>query len=124
MSTTPKKRREVGEYFIDRKIGSGTYAKVYKVTHKTNEKVFAMKVIDKKKLEGRHLEANLELEISIMARYRHRNLVRLRHTMRGPKNIFLVMEYCGGGDLAGAIAKHGPLPEATVELFTTSLSGS
>ena len=76
-----KKRREVGDYWIDQKIGSGTYAKVYKCTHKNTEKVFAMKAIDKKKIEGRHLEANLELEISIMVRYRHRNLVHLIHTM-------------------------------------------
>ena len=117
-----KKRREVGDYWIDQKIGSGTYAKVYKCTHKNTEKVFAMKAIDKKKIEGRHLEANLELEISIMMRYRHRNLVHLMHTMRGPKNIFLVMEYCGGGDLAEAISKHGPLPESKVEPLLAQLA--
>ena len=109
MSTVPRKRREVGDYWIDRKIGSGTYAKVYKCTHKATNDVYAMKVIDKKKISGKNLQANLELEISIMARFRHNNLVRLHHTMRGPKNIFLVMEYCGGGDLASAISKHAPL---------------
>jgi serine/threonine-protein kinase ULK/ATG1 len=122
MSTEPRKRREVGDYWIDRKIGSGTYAKVYKCTHKATNDVYAMKVIDKKKISGKNLQANLELEISIMARFRHNNLVRLHHTMRGPKNIFLVMEYCGGGDLASAISKHAPLPENVVEPLMAQLA--
>jgi len=121
-ATPQKKRREVGVYYIDQKIGSGTFAKVYKCTHKTNSKVYAMKVIDKRKIGKNKLQANLELEISIMARFRHNNLVRLHHTMRGPKNIFLVMEYCGGGDLANAILKHGPLPENVVEPLMAQLA--
>jgi serine/threonine-protein kinase ULK2 len=103
----------VGDYDVDRKVGSGSFAKVYRATHRRTRQVVAIKAVDKKKLNVRH-QQNLASEIKIMRRFQHWNLVRLLGTYSGPRHMYLVMEFCGGGDLAGAIAKHGPLPESPI----------
>ena len=108
-AATPK-RRSVGDFDIDRKVGSGSFAKVYRATHQRTKRIVAIKAVDKRKLNVKH-QQNLESEIKIMRRFQHRNLVRLLGTYSGPRHMYLVMEYCGGGDLASAIRRYGPLPE-------------
>lgn len=111
---------------------------VYKGHHKTSGRVVAIKAISLAKLDKRAL-SNLESEISIMRRTRHPNIVRLLDIQvcvdvfaRGPmqpshtitlstpprilvqkseKYIYLILEYCGGGDLSRLIRKKGPLSE-------------
>lgn len=112
---------------------------VYKGHHKASGRVVAIKAISLAKLDKRAL-SNLESEISIMRRTRHPNIVRLLDIQvrvlsvfaRGPlqpshtvtlstsprilvqkseKYIYLILEYCGGGDLSRLIRKKGPLSE-------------
>ena len=50
---------------------------------------------------------NLETEISIMRRHRHPNIVALRDVVRTDRHFYLILEYCGGGDLQGLIRSRG-----------------
>jgi serine/threonine-protein kinase ULK/ATG1 len=42
---------------------------------------------------------NLELEISILRKYRHPNIVCLHDVQKTERHFYLILEYCGGGDL-------------------------
>ena len=57
----------------------------------------AIKTMPKKKI-GDGLD-KIKEEIKILARLDHPNICKYYETYESPKNIYLVMEYLGGGDL-------------------------
>lgn len=56
---------------------------------------------------------NLDLEISILTTYQHPNIVCLENSHKSDQYIYLILEYCAGGDLQGLIRsrKAGRLTE-------------
>ncbi|ESQ40638.1 hypothetical protein EUTSA_v10015596mg [Eutrema salsugineum] len=97
-------------YEVGRLLGQGTFAKVYygRSVH-TNESV-AIKMIDKDKVMRVGLSDQIKREISIMRIAKHPNVVELYEVMATKSRIYLVLEYCKGGELFNKIAK-GKLKE-------------
>ena len=100
----------IGDYVVTRHLGAGSFATVYKGHHRETNDVVAIKAISLRRLDRKSLE-NLESEISIMRRVKHHNIVRMLDVQKSEKFIYLILEYCGGGDLSRLIRKQGPLPE-------------
>lgn len=71
--------KRVGDYILDKRIGWGAFAQVYKgFSIKTNEP-FAIKVVDVCRLADKNskLTENLNYEIRILKELSHTNIVRL-----------------------------------------------
>lgn len=114
--------KTVGNYSIESKVGAGNYATVFKAVHKISHEVFAIKMIAKEKLgNDQRLYANLESEIMIMRNYIHPNVVRLFENLTSGRNIYLVLEYCPGGDLFRFIRKHKHLSDIVAKHFFVQL---
>ena len=114
--------KTVGNYIIDGKIGSGSYAQVFKGIHKVTGELYAVKVIAKEKLgNDERLYTNLESEILIMRDYIHVNVVRLFENMTSGRNIYLILEFCPGGDLTKYIKKSHHLSEGVSRNFMLQL---
>jgi serine/threonine-protein kinase ULK/ATG1 len=111
------KIKVVAGYAIQQKLGSGSFAVVYKgvrvpasqsqqsataTVTEGSEPVdtVAIKAITRisEKLTKKVLQ-NLEIEISILRTYRHRNIVCLHDVQKTERHFYLILEYCGGGDL-------------------------
>jgi serine/threonine-protein kinase ULK/ATG1 len=91
-------RASIGDYVVTSKLGSGSFAVVYKGYHKTSKTPVAIKALSLSKLNGKLLE-NLEMEISIMRQIDHPNVVKLYDIKKTDKHMYLMLEYCAGGDL-------------------------
>ncbi|EGZ16349.1 hypothetical protein PHYSODRAFT_450814, partial [Phytophthora sojae] len=91
-------RASIGEYVVTSKLGSGSFAVVYKGYHKTSKTPVAIKALSLHKLNGKLL-ANLEMEIAIMRQIDHPNVVKLYDIKKTDKHMYLMLEYCAGGDL-------------------------
>ncbi|KAJ0400535.1 hypothetical protein P43SY_008398 [Pythium insidiosum] len=91
-------RATIGDYVVTSKLGSGSFAVVYKGYHKVTKAPVAIKALSLSKL-NRKLLANLELEIAIMRQIDHPNVVKLYEIKKTEKHMYLVLEYCAGGDL-------------------------
>lgn len=80
----------------------------------TETDTVAIKAINRKseKITKKVLQS-LELEISILQQYQHANIVCLREVHKTDNHIFLILEYCAGGDLRRLIRsrKSGRLTE-------------
>lgn len=99
--------QSVGEYVLDREIGKGSFAQVFRAHHQHPPyQLVAVKSVTRSKLSPKLLE-NLEGEISILKSMRHTNIVDLRDCLYTDEHIHLIMEYCPGGDLSLYIRKHG-----------------
>lgn len=118
-----KKRRTVGPYIVDRRIGSGSFADVYRGRHRDTGHRVAIKAVKREKLQlsKKHYE-NLLSEIEIMKTIDHRNVVKFLGKEESERHIYLVLEYCAGGDLSQLIRRIGRLSEAMALRFTKQLA--
>ena len=114
----------VNNYQLCTLLGKGSYAKVYKAVKLDTGEDYAVKAIDMEKIGvDETLRRNLSHEIAIMRGCCHENLCRLVEHFQGSKHIYLVLEYCAGGDLQKFIRKSGRLPEFhVVRTFMKQLS--
>jgi serine/threonine-protein kinase ULK/ATG1 len=125
------KVKVVAGYALQQRLGSGSFATVYKgirVPSNTNSnnnedestndspppEIVAVKAIGRtsEKLTKKVL-SSLELEISILRTYRHPNIVCMHDVQKTERHFYLVLEYCGGGDVQRLIRtrKTGRLSE-------------
>lgn len=84
-------------------------------------------VISKEKLQKPHERNSIEKEIETMRvaveQYEngHPHIVRLLCTKESQHHIFIVLEYCAGGDISTYIKLNGGLPEQKARVFMSHL---
>jgi calcium-dependent protein kinase len=88
------------KYIIHPKfLGTGTYGKVFLGTNSANTDIkVAIKTLSKKKLTEKAI-AEIKDEIQILQTLDHPNIIRYLETFENEKFMYLVMEYCEGGEL-------------------------
>jgi serine/threonine protein kinase len=64
---------------------------VYLAIHKSTKKENAIKVINKKDL-GKDYEKNLKMEVDILKKVNHPNIIALKELFDTPDKLYLVME--------------------------------
>lgn len=102
-------------YELHETIGSGGFAKVKLATHTlTGEKV-AIKIMDKKAL-GDDLP-RVKVEINAMKELRHQHICQLMQVIETDEKIFMVLEYCPGGELFDYIVAKDRLSESEARFF-------
>ncbi|KAG8904296.1 Serine/threonine-protein kinase [Tulasnella sp. 403] len=97
---------EAYPYIITQEIGKGSFATVYKGFHDKTRKAVAVKTVSRSILTHKLLE-NLESEIAILKALTHKHITELKDIVKARNNIYLVMEYCSGGDLSKYIRHRG-----------------
>ncbi|KAF6352743.1 unc-51 like kinase 3 [Rhinolophus ferrumequinum] len=108
-------------YILTERLGSGTYATVYKAyAKKDTREVVAIKCVAKKSLNKASVE-NLLTEIEILKGIRHPHIVQLKDFQWDSDNIYLIMEFCAGGDLSHFIHTRRILPEKVARVFMQQL---
>ncbi|KAF7699981.1 serine/threonine-protein kinase ULK2 isoform X1 [Silurus meridionalis] len=115
----------VGDFEYSRKdlIGHGAFAVVFKGRHKKKtEWEVAIKSINKKNLSKSQIL--LGKEIKILKELQHENIVALYDVQETPNFVFLVMEFCNGGDLADYLQAKGTLREDTLRIFLQQIAAA
>lgn len=115
-----QKNRALDDYELTERLGSGSFAVVWKAIHKRDGNLFAIKQFSEPILTS-SLRPRLQAEINILSRISHPNVVRLFDVLEDDASICLVLEYCAGGDLATYIKEHGKVGEATARRFMQHL---
>ena len=85
------------ESLLSTNIGVGGFSKVYKVRNKVNKKVYAIKVISKKRIFERGLVEQIRLEVNIQYQLNHPNILKLYNHYEDDQNIYLILQYCCKG---------------------------
>ncbi|XP_029115282.1 serine/threonine-protein kinase ULK1-like [Scleropages formosus] len=115
----------VGKFEFSRKdlIGHGAFAVVFKGRHREkHDWEVAVKCINKKNLAKS--QTLLGKEIKILKELKHENIVGLLDFQEMASCVYLVMEYCNGGDLADYLHSKGTLSEDTIRLFLQQIAGA
>ena len=85
-------------YDVGKKIGQGSYACVYKGVNRSTEKKHAIKIVNKKNVDP-DVISRLMVEIAVMKTLDHPYVNRIYETFEDEGGIYMVLEYCEGGDL-------------------------
>ncbi|KAJ8428050.1 hypothetical protein Cgig2_027621 [Carnegiea gigantea] len=94
-----------GKYELGRLLGCGGFAKVYEAHDTRTNRIVAIKVVSKQKVERGNLAAHVKREIAIMRRLRHPHIIRLLEVLATKRKIYFVMEFAKGGELFAKLTK-------------------
>ncbi len=112
LATGLSKTQFFAKYLIDSKIiGQGSFAVVRRCKRVTDETILAMKIIKKKNIDK---EADMELirrEITILVNLDHPNVIRVYDWCETNSRLFIVLDFCGGGNVLDRIIQKGSFSE-------------
>ena len=80
-------------------LGAGSFGKVYKVKMKTNEQIYAMKVINKKFLMKNNQLRYAITECNVLKQATSPFILTLHYSFQTAENLYMIIDYCPGGDL-------------------------
>jgi len=98
-------------YDFKNELGRGAFSIVYLGVHKATGSKHAIKVINKKDL-GKDYEKNLKMEVDILKRVSHPNIIALKELFDTTDKLYLVMELVTGGELFDKIVEKGSYTES------------
>jgi calcium-dependent protein kinase len=98
-------------YRLGKVIGTGTYGEVRLCYHRESNNKRAVKIIRKDLMTSEVLRTNLEKEIAILRSLDHPNIIRIYEFFEEVKRLYIVMEFCKGGELFAEIVKRKYLTE-------------
>ena len=101
--------KKVGKYEIGKTLGEGTFGKVKRAVNTEDNRVVAIKVLDKDKIQKQNMGSQIKKEISIMKMVKHPHVVELVEVLASKTKIFIVLELVTGGELFDEIVKEGKL---------------
>ncbi|KAJ7522008.1 hypothetical protein O6H91_19G078500 [Diphasiastrum complanatum] len=113
-------QKVIGDYLTLQEIGRGSFAVVWKAVHRVERHEVAIKEIATERLNTK-LQENLLSEIAILRKTDHPNIIRLHDIVEEPNRLYLVLEYCAGGDLATYIQQRGKVSEEVAKHFMRQL---
>ena len=86
------------KYEVKQKIGKGKFGLVKCGLNKETKKPVAIKIMAKKNMDKSDLEL-AKVEIDILKIGQHPNIIKLYDIYENESYIYIIMEYCSGGDL-------------------------
>ncbi|KAI3447719.1 hypothetical protein Pfo_004384 [Paulownia fortunei] len=122
MAQLTRRSYVVGDYMVGKQIGAGSFSTVWHARHRVHGTEVAIKEIVTARLNSK-LQESLKSEIFILKRINHPNIIRLHDMIEESGKIYIVLEYCKGGDLSMYIQKRqGKIPEANAKHFMHQLA--
>ncbi|CAG9323861.1 unnamed protein product [Blepharisma stoltei] len=105
----------MNNYHFYEEIGRGKYSVVYKGRIKKTITYIAVKSVEKSR------RSKVLNEVRIMHELDHENILKFFQWYETRNHLWLMFEYCPGGDLLSLIDKDKQLPEATVRQLGSDL---
>lgn len=118
--------KQIKNYRLTRDIGKGATATVYEAVDDTTNKIFAVKSIASSKLQDKRVMENFKRELKLLHGLNHPNIIKVKGVEKTVNNIYLILEYCNGGNLyeysyAYRKKNNAPLPEKYVQKIIRQL---
>ena len=120
---TENKHKFQDVYRIAQSLGSGIYGEVKICYHRQTNQKRAVKLFRRELMNADDETSQLLKEISILRSLDHPNIIRVYEFFEDFKRLYLVMEYCGGGELFTQILKRQSFSESdSAKIFYQILS--
>jgi len=113
----------VGKYELGKTLGEGTFGKVRYAEHTESREGFAIKILDKEKIQRQDMGIQIKREISLMKAVQNENtfVVHLHEVLASKSKIYLVLELVTGGELFDEIVKETKFTEDKARFYFQQL---
>jgi len=111
----------VEDFELLRVLGKGSFGKVFMVRLIVTGGVYAMKVLKKSEVVRRRQVEHTKAERRIMGGMEHPFIVSLRFAFQSSDKLYMVTDYCHGGELFFHLKKMRTFPEEMVRFYTAEL---
>ncbi|CAK1590353.1 unnamed protein product [Parnassius mnemosyne] len=110
------------DFEILQTIGRGHFGEVHMVREKETSDVYALKTMRKEQARKR-VASGAEDERDVLANANGPWIPKLQYAFQDSSNLYLVMELCNGGDLAGLMARRNhPLSERDAAFYVAEVA--
>jgi len=101
-------------------LGEGAFGLVRLVRHRATREVFALKQMQKARIVANNQQRNVMNEKRILSRLSHPYIIAFVGAFKDRDCLFLLCEYCPGGDLFGTLLRAGGvLPPASAGYYAS-----
>ena len=94
---------KISDFTIVKELGSGSFGRVYLVTHKKTKAQYAIKAIDKRNKTNIEEKPYFRREVEVMYKIHHPNVVKLYGHFEDKNYCYFLMEYISKGNIYGLI---------------------
>ncbi len=116
--------KKLGQYTLEKKLGSGGMGTVYKAHHAMLRRPTAVKLLDVEKMSDMAM-TRFEREVQLTSQLTHPNTIAVYDFGRTPENIcYYAMEYLEGTNLNDLVGVIGALSEARTTFLLRQICGS
>ena len=102
-------------------LGKGNYGNVCLVMNKRTKFPYAIKAINKDRINKEKMQVNIQLEKNILLKIDHPFIVKLVKCLEDKKNIYFLMEYLKGKELFDVIRDIGLLNKEQTNFYIASM---
>ena len=117
-------RREppaIDDYDLGHTLGEGSFGSVILCTHRASGKKYAVKVIEVVHAQRHNGIAQVIQEKKVLIMLDHPSIIKLHSTFKDADSLYIVLEYCSGGELFGHIKRLGSCHISCARWLTAEL---
>ncbi|OHT02672.1 CAMK family protein kinase [Tritrichomonas foetus] len=111
----------IGSFVLERNIGSGAFASVWRGHHINSKSPVAIKVINKSTISTEVAQTRLQREIALLKQMEHPFIAEFFQVIEDPMSYYLVMEYVENGNLLDYVNSNGRLSEDQARRYFAQL---
>lgn len=98
-------------------LGKGSFGEVFLVQKRDSGLRFAMKVLRKDKIIGQNLLKYALTERNVLSYVEHPFIVKLHYAFQTAERLFLVLDYCSGGDMGWHLRREKRFNEYRARIY-------
>lgn len=103
-------------------LGKGSFGEVYLVEKMSSKKLYAMKVLRKDRILNQNLTRYARTERNVLSIMNHPFIVKLNYAFQTENKLYLLLDYCPGGDLGNAITKKRRFSEDLAKIYAAEIT--
>eukprot|EP01083_Nonionella_stella_P092977 260391_1 len=119
-----RKKLSLRDFTLVKVIGKGAFGEVRIVRGKLDKVAYAMKTMRKKDMVAKNQVTHVQAERDLMAAADNPWLVKLAYSFQDDTYLYLVMEFCGGGDLMTILMREDILTENQTKFYIAELAAA
>eukprot|EP00448_Togula_jolla_P038123 CAMPEP_0170644880 /NCGR_PEP_ID=MMETSP0224-20130122/42736_1 /TAXON_ID=285029 /ORGANISM="Togula jolla, Strain CCCM 725" /LENGTH=125 /DNA_ID=CAMNT_0010975967 /DNA_START=101 /DNA_END=474 /DNA_ORIENTATION=- len=101
----------MNNYHLYEEIGHGKFSVVYKGRKRYSIRYVAVRSIEKSR------RSKMMAEVGVLSQLQHPNIVGFVNWYETRNHLWIIFEYCAGGDVLHMLKQDGRLPEEQVRIF-------